>query len=263
MGHLVVLSSGNQARGSSLETAVFNLVAPVAQGVRVTSTGISRFFDSLRLVGSLQEENRELQEKVEVMRQQLVRLSGVEEEFERLARLSRYKRFETGKFFVADVVYIDSKSWFRTLILYTGENQARLNQPVVTERGLVGRTVVVSGSYAKVLLLTDGAAYASAMIKTTRRRGLAHGKGNRLLLENIPLLEKVVPGDQVVTAGIDGVFPRGIPIGTVRDVKPGPRLFHIIELEPAIDIDQLDQVYVLTEETLPQRIRDAVSGGGP
>ena len=263
MGHLVLLSSGDQARGSSLETAVFNLVAPLAQGVDSTFTGIGSFFDSLRLAGSLKEENQRLRGEVEAMRQQLVRLSGVEEEFERLARLSRYKRFETGKFFVADVVYIDSKSWFRTLVLYTGENQARRNQPVVTERGLVGRIVVARGSYAKVLLLTDGAAFTSAMIKATRRRGLAHSKGDRLLLENIPLLEKVAPGDQVVTAGIDGVFPRGIPIGRVRQVKPGPRLFHTIELDLAIDIDHLDQVYVLTEETLPQEIRDAVPGGGP
>lgn len=263
LGHLALLSSGDQARGSALETAVLGVVAPVAHGVNSTFAGIGEFFSSFRLVGSLKEENRKLREEAAAMRQRLVQLSGVEEEFERLARLSKYERFETGKFFVADVVYIDSKSWFRTLVLYTGENLARRNQPVVTEQGLVGRIVVASGSYAKVLLLTDRAASTSAMIKSTRRRGLVHGNGDHLSLDNIPLLETVSVGDEVLTAGIDGIFPRGIKIGRVRHVEPGSSLFHNIELEPVINIDHLDQVYVLTEETLPQEIRDAVPGEGP
>lgn len=80
-----------------------------------------------------------------------------------------------------------------------------------------------------------------------------------LLLDNIPLQEDVRAGDEVVTAGIDGVFPRGIPIGTVIDVVPGPELFHRIRVRPHIDFGLLDQVYVLTEEVVPSEIKAALS----
>ena len=243
-----------------MERTFLRLTAPVAQGVTSFFENAEGLFDSFRLAGALQEENRQLRQDAEILRRQLIRLYRVEEELERLSRTSQYERFDTGEFFVADVVYVDNRSWFRTLVLYTGRNQAKHNQPVVTEQGLVGRIVVATEQYAKVLLLTDRAASASAMIQTTRRRGLIRGHGESLLLDNIPLLEKVEPGDQVLTAGIDGVFPRGIPLGEVARVRQGPGLFHQIEVTPAVDVGMLDQVFVLTEETLPSEIRDAVPG---
>ena len=157
------------------------------------------------------------------------------------------------------MVYVDHASWLRTLVLYTGAAEPRRNQPVVTARGLVGRIVVPAEPYAKVLLITDRSASVSAMIQRTRRRGMVRGSKEHLLLDNIPLQEDVRPGDQVVTAGIDGVFPRGIPIGVVTEVEPGPELFHRIRVSPHIDFGLLDQVYVLTEEVVPSEIKEALS----
>ena len=59
--------------------------------------------------------------------------------------------------------------------------------------------------------------------------------------------------------GIDGVFPRGVPIGRVSSVEPGQGLFQRITVSPAIDFETLDQVYVLTREALPAEVRDALS----
>ena len=158
------------------------------------------------------------------------------------------------------MVYVDQASWLRTLVLFTGAAEPRHNQPVVTARGLVGRVVVPAEPYAKVLLITDREASVSAMIQRTRRRGIIRGGGEEfLLLDNIPLQEDVRPGDPVVTAGIDGVFPRGVPIGVVTDVEPGPELFHSIRVRPHIDFALLDQVYVLTEEVVPSEIKEALS----
>jgi rod shape-determining protein MreC len=257
LGNLLLLSSGDNARGSALEVAALNTVAPVARGVENSREEIGGMFDSLRLNSTLKEENAALREEVGLLRERLVKLLRVEEELARLSALSQYARFETSESFVADVVYIDSSSWFRTLVLYTGSNHARKNQPVVTEKGLVGRIVVATERYAKVLLLTDRAASASAMIERTRRRGMLHGRGDHLILDNIPMLEEVEVGDRVMTAGIDGVFPRGIAIGHVTKVTPGSGLFHHVEVAADVEIDRLDQVYVLSQETLPEAIREA------
>jgi rod shape-determining protein MreC len=68
----------------------------------------------------------------------------------------------------------------------------------------------------------------------------------------------VRPGDSVLTAGIDGVYPRGIPVGTVVSVEAGGQLFHKIRLAPAVDLGALDQVYLLEHAPLPQQLVKAV-----
>jgi cell shape-determining protein MreC len=60
----------------------------------------------------------------------------------------------------------------------------------------------------------------------------------------------------VQTAGIDGVYPRGIPVGTVTSVSQGGQLFHRIQLAPAVDFGSLDQVYLLEFEPVPQELRE-------
>ena len=96
------------------------------------------------------------------------------------------------------------------------------------------------------------------MIVRTRQRGLLRG-GDRPELENIPLLADVRTGDQVVTAGIDGVFHRGIPIGYVSAVEPDQGLFQRIYVDSAIDFESLDQVHVLTREALPAEVREELA----
>ncbi len=262
LGHLVLLSTHERSEGSRLEQLVLGTLGPVVHLANASIDGVYGFFGSLRLAGSLKIQNQQLRLELAELRQKVIRLQGVEEDLKRLAILSEttYQRFGSEQFFVADVVYLDTDSWLRTLVLFIGDGEAKVNQPVVTDRGLVGRIVVATPQYAKVLLLTDRSASASAMILRTRRRGIVHGEGDGLLLDNIPLLADVRVGDEVVSAGIDGIFPRGIPVGTVVEVGPGNDLFHRIRLEPAIDLSLLDQVFVLTEETLPADVRQAMPG---
>lgn len=262
LGHLVLLSTHERSEGSRLERLFLGTVGPVVQLANSSIDGVAGFFDSFRLAGSLKKQNQQLRLEMAELRQKVVRLQGVEEDLKRLTSLSAnsYQRFGSNQFFVADVVFLDTESWLQTLVLYTGEGQAKVNQPVVTDRGLVGRIIVATPQYAKVLLLTDRSASVSAMILRTRRRGVVHGSGRGLILDNIPLLAEVEVGDQVVSAGLDGVFPRGIPLGTVASVEPSNNLFHRIQLTPAIDLSLLDQVFVLTEQTLPADVREAQPG---
>ncbi|MGH9465286.1 MAG: rod shape-determining protein MreC, partial [Thermoanaerobaculia bacterium] len=110
----------------------------------------------------------------------------------------------------------------------------------------------VDGRYAKVQLLTDRAASVSAMVERTRRQGLVRGAGQgALTLDFIPVQEEIGPGDRVLTAGIDGIYPRGLPIGTVAEVAAGEGMFHRVEVAPAVDFGRLDQVYVLDTTPLP------------
>lgn len=264
LGQLVLLSSRPEARGSRVERVVLGALAPLGHAVASFADGVRGMGLAWRRNRNLQEDNRALRQQVARMRGELVRLHGIEEELERLSRITGYTRRPSGGYVVADVVLVDDASWQRSLLLYTGTAEPRRDQPVITPEGLVGRVVVTAGRYAKVQLITDRSSSVSAMIERTRRKGIARGAGDGLLeLDYLPAQADVRAGDRVVTAGIDGIFPRGVPIGTVTRVAAGQGLFHHIEVTPAIDLAVLDQVYVLTLEEIPPELVEEEAGAPP
>ncbi len=70
-------------------------------------------------------------------------------------------------------------------------------------------------------------------------------------------------GDAVITAGIDGICPRGLPVGTIAAAIPGDELFYEIRVAPAVDFGLLDQVYLLEEETVPEAVKEALPDARP
>jgi rod shape-determining protein MreC len=267
VGQLVYLAmQGARAGETRLERVGLRLLGPMARGVASIPHGVEDMREGAKLRGTLLEENRRLRGEVEELRLRLLRLTDVEGEMHRLGNALRYSTPPAGGIRAVDIVYVDHASWLRTLIVYTGSAPARKDQPVLSPDGLVGRVVTVSGSYAKVQLITDRAASVGAMILRTRRQGVVQGGGRGsggLELDYVPLQADVRPGDRVLTAGIDGVYPRGIPVGTVTSVQPGGQLFHRIELAPAVDFGTLDQVYLLDYAALPQKVREASPVANP
>jgi rod shape-determining protein MreC len=265
---LVVLAAqapGGDGSGSALEAVGLRLVGPLARFVLSASDSFAGTRENLKLRRTLLDENRDLRREVADLRLQLLRLRDVGAEMSRLARAIEYAAPPVGEIRAADVVYVDHASWLRTLVLYAGNRPARVNQPVLTPDGLVGRVVVVSGPWSKVQLITDRAAAVGGMIVRTRRQAVVRGggAGGGLELAFMPLQADVRLGDRVVTAGIDGVFPRGIPIGTVATVEPGGQLFHSIRLIPAVDFGTLDQVYLLESTPVPADLKEALPGVRP
>ncbi len=267
LGQLALLAAqvpAEASQGSYLERWVVRAVAPLPRLVAVVARKLGRLRADLRRHRVLLEENRDLKAENRELRRQLLGLRNLEGQVEDLSAAMRYSREADRPLVVADVVYADYSSLFRTLVLYVGSRRIRPNQPVVAEEGLVGRVTLVSGPYAKVQLVTDRSAAVGAMIERTRRQGIVRGSpGGALELEYLPLSAEVLVGDPVVTAGNDGVYPRGIPLGTVTSVEPGTELFHQIRLAPAVDFGHLDQVYILDREPLPDEIKEALPGASP
>lgn len=264
LGQLVLVAiEGSRSTRSRTYAEMIGMRAlgPVARLVTAASGGAVAVGHKVELQGQLLDENRRLRRDVEELRLRLLRLGDVEQELSRLGDAVRYSAPLLGEIRAVDVVYADYASWLRSLMLYTGSQPAAVNQPVLSSAGLVGRVVVVAGPYAKVQLITDRAASVGAMILRTRRQGVVRGSGQEgggLSLDYVPVSVDVRPGDSVLTAGIDGVYPRGIPVGTVVSVEAGGQLFHKIRLAPAVDLGALDQVYLLEHAPLPQQLVKAV-----
>jgi rod shape-determining protein MreC len=262
---LALLATQGAASGTTrLEALGLRLLGPVARLVSVIPDSLAEAREAIKLRSTLEADNARLRAEVERLRLELLHRSDVEGDLSRLGAALRYINPPAGRIRAVDVVYVDHASWLRTLVLYTGDAPARRNQPVLAPEGLVGRVVAVAGPYAKVQLVTDRAAGVGAVLQRTRRQGVVRGSGSgTLALDYVPLQADARPGDRVLTAGIDGVYPRGIPIGTVLSVRGGGQLFHQIEVVPAVDLGTLDQVYLLDYREVPPALKEASPLGRP
>jgi rod shape-determining protein MreC len=260
VGQLVFLAiQGGRAGETRAEKVGLRLLGPLARSVAAIPRSFSDARQDMKLRDSLMAENRRLKREVEDLRLRLLRLSDVQGEMLRLGGAVRYGTPPAGQIRAVDVVYVDYASWLRTLVVYTGKVPARKNQPVLSADGLVGRVITFAGPYAKVQLITDRAAGVGGMILRNRRQGVVRGGGRgsgALELDYVPLQADVRAGDQVLTAGIDGVYPRGIPVGSVIKVEGGGQLFHKIQLAPAVDFGALDQVYLLDYDALSPALKE-------
>lgn len=130
------------------------------------------------------------------------------------------------------------------------ESGIRADQPVLADVGIVGRVVLVSWNHSQVQLMTNPDASVGAMVERTRSPGVLRGNGNPLLeLQYIGNTEQINVGDLVVTSGLDGVYPKGLPVGRVVDSRKGKSVFRSIQVEPFADMVRLEDVLILTNQT--------------
>jgi rod shape-determining protein MreC len=217
------------------------LTAVTVRGV----TGIWRDYVDLR---GLQEENTRLQGETATLKRRIDQLEEQALETQRLQALLAMRQASRAEFLTARVVGKDATNWFKTILLDRGSLEGvRRNQPVVAPDGLVGRVVEVTPTSAKVQLLTDPVNAVGGLIQRTRVTGIVSGNlGAGARVRYLPLMADVVGGDQVVTSGMGGVFPKGIPIGRITAVeRRSGALFQEASLQPAVDLSRLEEVLIL------------------
>ena len=218
------------------------VTAATIQGV----TGVWRDYVDLRAV---REENRRLQFEATTLKRRLEQLQDQAMETQRLERLLAMRQASQAEFLTARVVGKDATNWFKTVLLDRGSLEGiRRNQPALAPDGLVGRVVEVTLTSAKVQLLTDPVSAVGGLIQRTRVTGIVSGNlGAGARVSYLPLMADVAVGDEVVTSGMGGVFPKGILIGRITSVERNSgALFQEATLQPAVDLSRLEEIFILT-----------------
>jgi rod shape-determining protein MreC len=153
---------------------------------------------------------------------------------------------------LARVTLREPTPWWRSFTIDLGSRQGvRTGLPVLTPEGLVGRTSEVGPFHARVVLVGDANCRVSAQVlNVTGDTGLIGPAGpldrDLVLLSYLPRTAVVRPGQAVVTSGLGGIFPKGIPIGTVVDVRPaGDGLYLEARVQLAAPLHALEEVWVL------------------
>lgn len=225
---------------------------PFQQGISVISEGLKDFFGYFRDNAALRAENDQLQAQLDARQGDLLELKEVRIENERLNQLLEYKYSHQNQYDIAlaEVIGRDPSNWYRTVILNIGLREGiRTDMPVVTAVGLVGRVVAVTAHTSEVLLLLDNESAVGARILETRDTpGVVEGDGqsNDLKMVHLSHDEVITPGQTVITSGFSSIFPKGLPIGTVKEVNLEPNgLTQTAVIEPFADFSRLEEVLVI------------------
>lgn len=201
----------------------------------------------IRELESLRRENREL--RLQLMQaQELARENAV------LREALDWSQRTPWKTRLVRVVTRDPANWWRSIQINAGSRMGIVEDlPVVTKDGLIGRVSEVGYNFSRVMLLGDPNCKVSALVNNEARETgmLVPGPGSILdesivRLTYLPRQSKAQPGQKVTTSGLGGIFPKGIPIGTIIDtnqVEYGLYLEARVKL--AADLRELEEVFVI------------------
>jgi rod shape-determining protein MreC len=193
------------------------------------------------------DENATLRRRARRLQQRLDRLAEVELENVRLRRLLDFRRRLRGELIAATVIGRDAGGLARTVLIDRGtaEGVAR-DAAVLVPEGIVGRVFRVGRHSARVLLISDDHSGVAALVQRSRAGGIVQGTvEGGCQLAYVKRTEDVQVNDEVVTSGLDGIFPKGLPIGRVAAVdRGGEGLFLSAEILPRVEFGQLEEVLV-------------------
>ncbi len=244
---LLAVQIKRDSQGRLIRTWTVGAVSPFE---RAGSYVFGSFRDTWRNYFALRgtkKDNDDLRRENDALKLRLAQLEGKAAEADRLAALLHFRQSQTDVPMVAARVIGGSPGTASlTIELDRGEHDGiRRNMGVITPDGVVGKVIETYPNTAQVLLLTDKDSGVGAKFADS---GIQHPVGGMgeptLAMKYVPNDDEVNVGARVVTSGMDRIFPRDLPVGTITEIKPGSQ-FKQIRVRPAANLEKLEEVLVL------------------
>jgi rod shape-determining protein MreC len=240
--------------------------SPLQSTSSKVSGATSGFFQQIWNFRSTARENEQLKERLSQVETELHTAKQEAAETERLRTLLNLTEQSDIKNVPARVIARDPSVWFNTITINRGSSSGiAVNMPVVSGGGIVGRVITVSPWASQVMLISDVKAGAGAVVGQIGQSGaLGSIRGRADLgvalieMRYVSGLEKVENGDYVMTTGQDGIYPPGLNVGRVVEVKNGTATqAHQILIQPGAQLDHLEEVAVLLYRPPPRSVPEA------
>jgi rod shape-determining protein MreC len=242
-------------------SAFLEMIRPIDAGIKHFSAGTSGIVNDYLALVHVREENAHLRLELARVKSDQARLAELETENRHLSELLELRDVLGLSAVAANVIGSDATGLSHTLILGSGEsNGLRPGMAVLSNQGVVGKIIAVSPHASRVLLIDDHNSALDGFDQRSRARGIVAGLvDDGLILKYTDRSEDIRAGDPVVTSGLDGIFPRGLLVGTIKYVhREGPGLFLNVSIAPAVEFRGLEQVLIVTQP--PPHIDDQIKG---
>jgi rod shape-determining protein MreC len=225
-------------------------VTPLEKGIVWFQSGVGGLWHNYFYLRGVRQENRDLKLQIERLRIEQVRLNEDAVQARRLQALLGFKEQFISKTLAAQVIGSSGSEQSRSIYIDKGTHEGvRPDMAVITAEGVVGKVLRAFKTTSQVLLINDQTSGVGSILEKSRLQGVLRGTPvGEVVLEKVMSDETVQPGEKVVTSGGDQIFPKGLPVGTVTKVSPGPELFLNIRVKPAADLSRLEEVLVITQQ---------------
>lgn len=230
------------------ERLIVAVTAPPQRWVKGIGRWCAGVVNHYLLLSRTSRENERLSAEIARLTAQLTGLQELTNENVRLRELLELGRTRQLKLLGAELVARGASPYERTVrIARGGKDGLAPGMAVLHPKGVVGQVIEVLRDKSDVLLLTDQTSAMDVVDQRSRVRGILRGsRHDELRFEYVPKTEDIQVGDEVVTSGLDGVYPKGIPVGVVTSVNPGSaQLFLSATVRPHVVASRLEEVTVL------------------
>lgn len=236
-----------------LEKGLRIAASPFQYGFKAIDDGVSGFFSYFTEKEALQQENDALKKEVSQLHSQLAQMDEISMENIRLKELLSYKTEMAGQYNLqlAEIIAENNNNLQHTITLNKGSNDGiATGMTVLNHSGLIGRITAVLPESSEVMLLPDRESAVGARVWSTREViGVVEGDGtdsSNLQMIHLPHDADLYVGDDIVTSGLDDVFPGGIHIGEVTAIEYSANgLTKTAYIKPYVNFSRLEEVFIL------------------
>jgi rod shape-determining protein MreC len=226
------------------------MIAPPEQLIHSSKMGLAGLWQNYLILHNVREQNQELQRTIERLRLEQAALLEDARQGQRLQGIVNFQQKYIYKTLAAQAFGSSGSDQSRIFYLDKGSADGlERDMAVITADGIVGKVREVFPHTAQVLAINDQSSGAGVILETTRIRGILRGNAaGQLQIVGILADQRIQPGEKVITAGGDQIFPRGMPVGVVEKVLRDPERDSFIDVivKPAARLDRLDEVLVIT-----------------
>lgn len=257
--------TGSAASGGTRLIRVWTVTAisPFERAFVATGSFFRRNFHNYIDLHDVRQQNHQLQDEIAELKLEQVRLRQDAEQARRLQALLGFTQHYVGKVLPAQVIGTSGTEQSHMIQIDKGSSSGvRVDMPVITPDGIVGKVKDVFPFTSMVLLINDRDSGAGVILQTSRLQGVLRGNPQgELHVGDIMSDEKIDVGDEVVTSGGDRIYPKGLPVGSVSHVSPDRdnEPFLAVKVKPAADLSRLEEVLVVTKiaQETPQQSSQA------
>ena len=254
---LVMMAFSSLPATREFQGAVSFALRPIQGAVNDVAKGVSGVFSAMSDIERLHTDNAALRRENERLTAENLRTKATEQENEDLTALLQLRNSFQFKTAAAEVIARDSSEARRSVAISKGtDDEIAVGDVVIAEGGaLVGRVSQVGPNFANVVLISDRSSTVIGQTESSLARGDVVGQlGGALIMENIDSTEKIMPGEQVLTAGIQlpgGIrspYPKGLLLGEVTDIKRDANsVVQTAYLQPTADLEKVAYVLVVLD----------------
>jgi len=243
----------SESFSNNLRVFSFSVVKPILQISQSLTEAFSKSFIKLRELHRTYEENQHLIKELATERQKSVNENEILQENQRLKRLLGFKNEISHEVVPAQIIARDISYWSRWVVLDKGSDDGVVpGMVLVNDQGLIGRVISVGSHISRAILIIDGESRVSVIVQTTRDTGLLEGQGDGpLVIKLLSLESQIKVGDAVITSGLGGSYPKGLPIGYIEFISVDKNGLHMnAVVKPFASFNKLEEVLCLNTMVL-------------